>query len=265
MADWVSTLGRREGEARTALLHLLGGPFLTAAGRRVDIPEGGKRLLAFVALHRGPVDRRYAAGALWPVVRDERAAGNLRSALWRLKRCSIPLIAAEKSSLALCHEVAVDLWFVNEWANRLIQGSPSEDDLVVRPCGLDALDLLPGWYDDWVLMERERSHQRVLHALEALSSSLISSGRCAEAVDAAMLAVSSEPLRESAQRALIEAHLAQGNWVEGRRRFHAYRRLLLRELGTEPYGVVADLLRQDGDRASSTAPQSAFLPAAVRN
>ena len=43
---------------------------------------------------------------------------------------------------------------------------------------------------------------------------------------AAMLAVSSEPLRESTQLRLIEAHIAEGNWVEGRRRFEAYRRLL---------------------------------------
>ncbi|MGW2995279.1 bifunctional ornithine acetyltransferase/N-acetylglutamate synthase, partial [Streptomyces sp. NPDC001193] len=31
----------------------------------------------------------------------------------------------------------------------------------------DALDLLPGWYDDWVLLEQERVRQRLLHALEA--------------------------------------------------------------------------------------------------
>src|SRR5690242_21218853 len=53
--------------------------------------------------------------------------------------------------------------------------------------GVDAIDLLPGWYDDWVLMERERVRQRLLHALEALSGQLAQVGRCAEAVDAAMM------------------------------------------------------------------------------
>ena len=49
-----------------------------------------------------------------------------------------------------------------------------------------------------------------------------------------MMAVSAEPLRESAQRTLIEAHLAEGNRVEGRRTFEAYRDILDRELGTQP-------------------------------
>src|SRR5206468_12712768 len=88
--------------------------------------------------------------------------------------------------------------------------------------------------DDWVLMERERIRQRVLHALEALSRRLAGTARCAEAVEAAMMAVSAEPLRESAQRALIEAHVAEGNWVEGRRAYDAYRDPVRRELGAEP-------------------------------
>ena len=96
------------------------------------------------------------------------------------------------------------------------------------------IDLLPGWYDDWALVERERVRQRLLHALEALSCQLARAGRCAEAVEAAMMAVTAEPLRESAQRVLIQAHLAEGNWVEGRRTFEAYRDVLDRELGVQP-------------------------------
>jgi hypothetical protein len=33
---------------------------------------------------------------------------------------------------------------------------------------------------------------------------------------------------------LIEAHLAEGNWVEARRSYQAYRAVLQRELGVEP-------------------------------
>ncbi len=50
------------------------------------------------------------------------------------------------------------------------------------------------------------------------------------------------PLRESAQRTLIEAHLAEGNLVEGRRSFEAYRELLARELGTEPGQELAAMV-----------------------
>ncbi|WP_142099815.1 bacterial transcriptional activator domain-containing protein [Pseudonocardia cypriaca] len=56
-------------------------------------------------------------------------------------------------------------------------------------------------------------------------------GRYAEAVDVAMVAVEAEPLRESAQRVLVETHAAEGNHVEARRSYTLYRSLVRRELG----------------------------------
>lgn len=238
------------------MLHLFGGPFVTAGGTRLCVPEGGKRLLAFIALHCGAVERRYAAGTLWPFGDDRRAAGNLRSALWRLKSSPVTLVSADKSWMSLSAEVVVDVDVVNEWAGRLIQGSACEGDLVLGPLGLDALDLLPGWYDDWVLIERERMRERLMHTLEALSSALVRSGRFAEAIEAAMLVVSSEPLRESAQRVLIEAHIAEGNWIEGRRRFDTYNRLLWRELRAEPDPKLSGLLDEEGISRSFRQRQS---------
>jgi DNA-binding SARP family transcriptional activator len=242
LADFVHMLIARESDEAAPVIHLFGGPFVSYGRRRVDVPEGSKRLLVFVALHRDRVERRYAAGALWPVGDDVRAAGNLRSALWRLNGAGIGLLKADKHGLSMRDDVLVDLHLVGAWAARLIRGVASGDDLGMIPWGVDAIDLLPGWYDDWALVERERIRQRLLHALEALSRALAQIGRCAEAVEAAMMAVGAEPLRESAQRALIEAHLAEGNWVEGRRSFEAYKDLLDRELGTEPDPELASMV-----------------------
>jgi DNA-binding SARP family transcriptional activator len=146
----------------------------------------------------------------------------------------LPLLNVDNLGLALRAGVVVDLTLISEWAARLISGSPSNADLGILPSGVGALELLPGWYEDWVLLERERVRQRVLHAIDVQSRTLTQMGRYAEAVDAAMIAVASDPLRESAQFALIEAHLAEGNWTEGRRRFEAYQDLVRHELGSEP-------------------------------
>jgi DNA-binding SARP family transcriptional activator len=224
-------------------LHLIGSPHVTTDRRRVRVPEGSKRLLAFVALHDRCVERRYAAGVLWPNGDDFRAAANLRSALWRLKEACPVLIVADRLSLSLGEEVLVDFHVVDDWATRLVTGSESASDLVVLPCGPDSFDLFPGWYDDWAIIVREQFRHRILRALEALCTKLVRTGRFGEAVEAAMLVVNNEPLRESGQRALIEAHIAEGNWIEGRRRFEAYRRLLLSELGIEPDPFFSDLLR----------------------
>jgi DNA-binding SARP family transcriptional activator len=223
-----------DADTGAQVVRLLGGPYVTAGSRRQEVPEGSKQLLAFVALRRRRVDRRHAAGTLWSGVDEERAAGNLRSALWRLRRAGIDVLLADKWSLALRPDVLVDVHLMDQWANRLIGGTASAADLAVSPSWADVLELLPGWYDDWVLVERERLRQRVLHALEELSRRLASAGRFADALEAAIVAIGAEPLRESAQRVLIEAHVAEGNLSEARRIWRDYRDLVHRELGVDP-------------------------------
>jgi DNA-binding SARP family transcriptional activator len=244
-----------EGVPRRAVLHLFTGPTVTVEGRRLAVPEGSKRLLGYVALHRRRIDRRQVAGALWPDGGDDRAAGNLRSALWRLRCAEIDVLNADKWSLGLHDGVAVDIRDVHAWAARLIDGTAGAEDLAVRPSWVDALDLLPGWCEDWVLYERERLRQRTLHALESLSRRLTEAGRTADAVDAALLAVAAEPLRESAQRALIEAHIAEGNRAEALRTYDTYRGLLRRELDVDPSPAFLAPLRM-GAREHSRPPSA---------
>lgn len=222
-------------------LCMFGGPYIVADGRRLSVPEGSKRLLVFVAMHGPRVDRRHAAGVLWPHGGDERAAGNLRSALWRLKTAGIDLVEADKAALYLRARTAVDLDLLHAWAGRVIGGAPEPGDLEVEPFGPEVEDMLPGWYDDWVIFERERIRQRLLHAYEELSRHLVRIGRRAQAVEAAMAAVNVEPLRESAQRALVEAHLAEGNVFEAVRCFRAFDQLIRQELGIAPDPELAGL------------------------
>lgn len=239
-ANLIDELAGEHAPAGT--LHLFGGPFFRHSGKRFDVPEGSKRLLVLVALRKGRLERRNVAGALWPVGDDERAAGNLRSALWRLNKVGIDLIEADKHCLSLRRGVAIDVALVNAWASRLIGGTPTQRDLNMVPESIDGLDLLPGWYDDWISLERESVRQRVLHGLEALVGQLIARGRYAEAVTASMMAVSADPLRETAQRTLIQAHVAEGNWCEAYKTYQRYRRLLWDELQIHPSQALRGLL-----------------------
>lgn len=252
----VTNVCSRDSLARDCTVRLLGGLYVTQDDRHIDVPEGSKRLLAFLALRRGCVERRYAAGTLWPSVDDRRAAGNLRSALWRLRCADIDVIEADKRSIGLRPSVAVDVHEVADWATRLVTQHPLPGDLSLSRPLHHALDLLPGCYDDWAIIERERMRQRILHALEALSRAMAAAGRFGEAVDAALTAVSVDPLRESAQRALLEAHLAESNISEARRDFLAYRELVRRELGVQPSAELAALVRWRlvGPRAATKAP-----------
>ncbi|MGH2664122.1 MAG: AfsR/SARP family transcriptional regulator [Actinomycetota bacterium] len=95
-------------------------------------------------------------------------------------------------------------------------------------------ELLPDWYDEWMLVEAEDWRQLRLHALEALADRLTTRGEYADAAAAALAAVRAEPLRESPRAALIRVHIAEGNPSEALREFARYGELLRLELGVEP-------------------------------
>jgi DNA-binding SARP family transcriptional activator len=245
-------------QTRSATLCLLGGPFVIKNGRQLEIPESSKRLVVFVALHGGRVNRRHAAGILWPYGEDSRAAANLRSALWRLRAAGIDVVYSDKSALFLDPQLSVDITELSQWATRIIDGSADIADLHQPRFSAEAVDLLSGWCEDWVLLARERLRQRLLHAMEALVRRLIAFGQYADAVETAITAVSVEPLRESAQRVLIGAHLAECNYVEARRAYETYSQLLAVELGVSPSEELAEMVRT---AASPTAQVRRIRPA----
>jgi DNA-binding SARP family transcriptional activator len=245
--------------AEIGTLHLLGGPYIVMGEGRMAVPEGSKRLVAYVALNGGRADRRQAASILWPHVDGHRAAGNLRSAAWRLRCAGLPILVADKNNLSLMKSVRVDLDSILSWACRVAEGKPDTADLDMRPGILQALDLLPGWYDDWVLQERDRLRQALLHAMDALVRLLVNANRCGEAVEVAMTAVSVEPLRESAQQVLIEAHLAEGNRCEAWRSFMSYKTLCERELGIRPSVELWKLVRFEASDRGFKSRRAALI------
>jgi DNA-binding SARP family transcriptional activator len=231
------------GKARPSAisLSLLGAFELRCDDRPVSLPHSAQRLLAFLALHEHPLLRVYVAGTLWIDASDERAGASLRSSLWRLGRPGYHLVDATSSHVLLAPGVDVDLRRGFALAQRLLDGSAGADELREAEALLGA-ELLPDWYDDWLLIERERFRQLSLHALEALAERLARAGRFARALEAALWVVRSEPLRESAHRALIRVHLAEGNRCEALRQYELCRRLLREQLGVAPSTQLDELL-----------------------
>jgi DNA-binding SARP family transcriptional activator len=219
----------RKAPLGSARLLLLGGFELRCQGVATPVTESAQRLLALLALETRPAPRSQLAGILWPEATEERAAGSLRSALWRLPH---PDLVARTSpgDLSLGAEVTVDYREATSLATALLEGVA----LDLGHGGALARDLLPGWWDDWLVLERERFRQLRLHALEAHCRWLAETGRFAQAIEAGLLAVACEPLRESAHRLLISIHLAEGNQAEALQQYRRYRRLLADELGLTP-------------------------------
>ncbi|HEY0001916.1 MAG TPA: BTAD domain-containing putative transcriptional regulator [Actinoplanes sp.] len=223
-------------------LNLLGAWQLTGAEQPVDVGRNGQRLFALLAV-RGPCDRSYVAGTLWSECSEPRARANLRATLSRLhRRCRADLLRSAGGVLSMRPEVEVDLGRLLATAAAVLDHGPGPPGRAALPV-LTGPELLPGWYEDWILAERERVRQIRLHALETLSARLLADGDPTAAVDAAQASVTVEPLRESAHRAVIRAHLAVGNRPEALRHLDHLRWLLRVELGVEPSGLTTALLR----------------------
>jgi DNA-binding SARP family transcriptional activator len=221
-------------------LCLFGALTLCRGEHNVVLQLSAQRLIALVAL-RTAIRREEAAGVLWPDVPDYRAAARLRTALWRLRRSGPHILTAENGQLFVHDGIEVDY---KNWMALALQiidqpGFVTEVDLsLLRPHS----ELLPGWYDDWILLERERVRQVQLHVLEVAADQLLRQGRHAVALEFALCALRMEQTRESAHRLAIRVHLAEGNTGEARRQFERCERLLGKELGIRPSSQVRALV-----------------------
>jgi DNA-binding SARP family transcriptional activator len=226
-----------------ATLALLGRFELIHRGAIVPLAPASQRLLAYVALMGRRVRRDGVAGALWSGESEHRAHTNLRSAIARVGGRAPGVLFAAGGELALADTVSIDLERARRLALDMISpiATATLESAALSLSVLSA-ELLPGWYDDWVVNEAEIWRQLRLHALEALSQALTTAGRYAEAVVAAQAAVAGDPLRESAHAALIAAHLREGNQSEAVRTFERYRRRLQDELGLAPTAQIREAL-----------------------
>lgn len=223
-------------------LSLLDGFTLEHAGRIVSLPAGMQRLLAFLAV-RGPSHRNVVAGTLWPEVPEGQSMGSLRTAVWRLNRLMPGVLEAVGSGLAMTRATVVDVHAQEAFATRLLRERVDDAEWVTR--GLPVLwpaDLLPGWYDDWVIFERERLAQLRLHALERTAALLMEHAMLDLALQLALEAVRTEPLRETSNAVLIAVYLAEGNTSDALHQYEAFRVLLHREFGLQPSNRLTGML-----------------------
>jgi DNA-binding SARP family transcriptional activator len=222
------------GKERGLCLSLLGGFSLASGAIELPLSRGSERLIALLAIRPRAPQRSSVAGVFWPDSDERHAQASLRSALARINGPGFTLIEATSSVLRLPNDLEIDFADARGLARRIIEGNHEESDLKIASITKLSLDLLPDWYDDWVVDEAEDWRQLRLHGLELLSAFFTDSGRHPEAIAAAVTAVKGDPLRESSRIALVKAHSAENNQSEAIREFQRYRQILDLQLGLEP-------------------------------
>jgi DNA-binding SARP family transcriptional activator len=196
----------------------------------IEVPPQSATVLAFLAIKGRQVHRSVVAGTLWGDLPEARALADLRSALYRVR---VAAVRAVGNVLELEPDVGVDLRAAMELARDLVRtpGPPARIEPIIDLLGRE---LLPDSDELWLEPARERYRHLRLRALETVARELTRAGRHVEAIEAAQVAVSVEPLSETAQAALICAFVAEGNEALALRQHEAFRRRLWHELRVRP-------------------------------
>jgi DNA-binding SARP family transcriptional activator len=218
-------------------LNLLGCWQLRRLGQPVRVASRQRRLITALAVV-GPRPRAAVAGLLWPDSTDRQADASLRVALWHVAHELPGLLRDAQHLLALDPSVAVDFHGLqHSLTHAYAEPVPIED--------LRTGELLPGWYEDWVIGEQERfRHLRVI-ALDAAAERALAEGDADTAETAALAAAYLEPLRERSVILLVRAELAAGNINGAQRSYRQFRSLCQDTFGLEPGFQLSQLMRSE--------------------
>lgn len=217
----------------------------------------GHRLLALLALRIGrEVERSWLAGTLWPANDQAQAQRSLRTSLNDLRRALGRAAVSLRSPTVhtLCLDLpatAVDLVAFDAAVTR---GNAAA---LLQAVELYRGPLLEGWDAEWVFQERVVRLEVYLSALEQLAADAHARGEAKAAERYLRTAVATDPLRESAQRSLMQALAAGGNTPAALEAYHDLRLRLHQELNLEPDPETRALFQQIRAAARRTTGSSA--------
>jgi predicted ATPase/DNA-binding SARP family transcriptional activator len=215
-------------------IRLLGRFEVRRDGEAVEIPSRpSQSLLAYLALNTGArLRREKLAGLLWPDSDETKARRQLRQALWRLRKSiGDEYLLADKITIGF-----------NPDANYMLDVDVIKNDAawarakdeVVRNIADYAGELLPGFYDEWVIFERERLRAVFELQMQLLLNRLLEDQQWADALRCGECWIARGEIPEPAYRAVMIAHHGLRDISRVSEVFHRCRDALRDELGVDP-------------------------------
>jgi DNA-binding SARP family transcriptional activator/predicted ATPase len=221
-------------------------------------------LLAYVALDAGiPQPRRQMAFTFWPESSEKQAFTNLRKLLHQLLKVlpdSDLFLRADAKTITWLDDAPFTLdvaAFEHALAGaaEAVQRADAEaaEAALVEAAEQYRGELLPGLHDDWILLRRERLHQRGVDALEELAELLEGRREYAGAIRYGERLIQLDPLREPSCRLLMRLYALNGDRAGALRVYWRAAGRLREELGVEPEAATREL--RDQLRRGETPPE----------
>lgn len=220
-------------------IFLLGQFKLHAHDTPFELPSRpAQSLLAYLALNAGVTQRREKlASLLWPDTHETKARSYLRQALWRIRKSLegvslVPEDYLKLSDLDVCFDQTAD-YFLDAQRMLAKTASPSADQLI-HILSLYHGELLPGFYDEWVVLERDRLQAAYHQKMNQLLEILLQDRRWDEALHWSEQWIRLGYSPEPAFRALMRAHAGLGDQTMIKATYQRCVESLDREIGVAP-------------------------------
>jgi predicted ATPase/DNA-binding SARP family transcriptional activator len=204
-----------------------------------------RSLLTYLVLHRDvPQPRQHLAFLFWPDTTEAQARNNLRQLLHQLRQAfpAVEHFLAVDTHLVHWHPVAACHLDVAEFeqALTLADAATRQSDQCTLQDALEQADclyrgeLLPGCYDEWILLEREQLRQRHQQVLERLLRLFEGQGDHVTAIRYAQRLLGLDLLSEDLYRRLMRLHVLNNDRASALHVYHTCVSTLQREMGIDP-------------------------------
>jgi WD40 repeat protein/DNA-binding SARP family transcriptional activator len=224
---------------------LLGQFDLRLDGIAIDLPSRTEQsLLAYLILNTGTSFRReQLAGMLWPDSAETNAKSSLRHALWRLRK-TLREASLNNSDYLLSNKI--NLSFNQQlpfWVDTLVleKGRGQTPQELLEETAVYQGELLPGFYDDWILLERERLRTVFDRKMHRLLQCLIDEKSWEGVIEQSERWISMGETPEPAFRALMVAYASLGDKGKALTTFMRCLDALEHELGVGPADETVQL------------------------
>jgi predicted ATPase/DNA-binding SARP family transcriptional activator len=182
--------------------------------------------------------REKLAGMLWPDSTESNARSYLRKALWQARK-SLGAGTPGGEEYMLADDISIsfnssaDYWLDADAVSSKLTDTSSVEEQIEAVSAYHG-DLLPGFYDEWVLLERERVKAAFDQTINKLLSHLIAGGQWERVVywSEQWIALGEAP--EPAFRALMVAHANMGDMAKVAAAYERCVEALSEELGVNP-------------------------------
>ncbi len=258
--------------------YLLGPLRIERAGERLHLPRRKVELLiAYLLLHPGRQSREQLATLFWGDASDAQARHSLRTALATVRGTLAPdLFLADRDYVQLNPDFAcwVDLHELlalgthtggnNTGGNNI----GSNNSPLAAKLALWQGDLLEGYYDEWVLADREHYRMRLLTLFLQVTQTLRARSDYRMAIQVAQQILTIDPANEHAYQHLMFCHMAAGDRPAALHQYELCQRALLAELDVPPLAETTALyqwIKQNRHEGAAAAAKITNLPIPLTN